>query len=540
MTFSVKSRRGIILFLVSIVIAMLAVGSLSLLALLTTEYEAAIFRGDEIQAGQLVQSGMEFLGQTLGSSESSSISETEWSNSFDSSGSFYFSQQISAEQSRFHRLYDNPVQFCGVEVVPGHWDRPSRGAGRFTVFSPRIEQDKLKGIRFGLVNESTRLHLGTVLEWETELAGQGSHALLKLPGMTPTMADSILDWIDADKTHRSSGAELDYYERIGVAYRPRNALPATLEELLLVRDVTRSLLFGTDEKFFYGADMNDLQRFQPEIDWQNDLLFQPREGVETINSMDSTEFSETNIPASFFDDLTGTNIETENGTVLPWCFLLTTLSAEKLVDPTGNAKIFLNDSNLEFLGEQLRGKLDEESCQFILAWRRNNGLIDDPVDLLDAVIEEKENEKELKSKSPFSLENSVGEEKFLTLLDVASVSSEIVVSGRINVNEAPQIVLETVPELDKQTVLQIVNRRGVPGEKRQGKYRHLIWLLSEKIVDKAMMKKLSKRLTTGGDVYRAQIIGFFDGQGTVNRAEVVIDATVKPPRPVFTKNLSSL
>jgi hypothetical protein len=58
-------------------------------------------------------------------------------------------------------------------------------------------------------------------------------------------------------------------------------------------------------------------------------------------------------------------------------------------------------------------------------------------------------------------------------------------------------------------------------------------------VDKEMMKKLSKRLTTGGDVYRAQIIGFFDGQGTVNRAEVVIDATVKPPRPIFTKNLTN-
>ncbi|MDR0706028.1 MAG: general secretion pathway protein GspK [Planctomycetaceae bacterium] len=528
MMFSVKSRSGMILFLVSIVIAMLAVGSLSLLALLTTEYEAAIFRGDEIQAGQLVQSGMEFIGSTLGSSDSASIFETELSDSF------YFSQQISAEQSRFHRLYHNPVQFCGVEVVSGHLDRPVRGAGRFTIFSPRIEQDKLKGIRFGLVNESTRLHLGTVLEWERELPGQGVRALLKLPGMTPTMADSILDWIDADKTPRSSGAELDYYERTGVAYRPRNAVPATLEELLLVRDVTRSLLFGTDEKFFYGAKMNDLQRFQAEIDSQNDLLFQPREEAETINSsIDSAEFSATD--NSFFDDLIGTNVE--SGTVLPWCFLLTTLSAEKLVDPTGNVKIFLNDSNLEFLGEQLRGKLDEESCQFILAWRRNNGLIDDPVDLLDAIIKEKENDKELKS--PFSLEHSVGEEKFLTLLDVASTNSEIIVSGRINVNEAPRIVLETVPELDRQTVLQIVNRRGVSGEKRQGKYRHIIWLLSEKIVDKEMMKKLSKRLTTGGDVYRAQIIGFFDGQGTVNRAEVVIDATVKPPRPIFTKDLTN-
>jgi hypothetical protein len=526
MIFSVKSRYGMILFIVSIVIAMLAVGSLSLLALLTTEYEAAIFRGDEIQAGQLVQSGIEFIGQTLGSSESVPISETELSDSF------YFSQQISEEQSRVYRLYDNPAQFCGVEVVPGHLGRSSRGTGRFSIFSPRIEQDQLKGIRFGLVNESTRLHLGTVLEWETELPGQGLRALLKLPGMTPAMADSLLDWIDADKTPRSSGAELDYYEQTGVAYRPRNAIPVTLEELLLVRDVTRPLLFGTDETFFYGANMKEIQRFQAAVDSQNDLLFQPHEEMGDMNNVIPTEFSATDT-SLFFDDLT----ETNGLNVLPWCFLLTTLSAEKLVDPTGNAKIFLNDTNFEFLGEQLRGKLDDESCQFILAWRKNNGFIDDPVDLLDAVIRDKENNKELKS--PFSLENSVGEEKFLTLLDIASESSEIVVSGRINVNEAPRIVLETVPELNSSMVLQILNRRGKPGEKRQGKYRHLIWLLSEKIVDKETMKKLSKRLTTGGDVYRAQVIGFFDGQGTVNRVEVVIDATVKPPRPIFTKDLTN-
>jgi hypothetical protein len=519
-----------ILFIVSIVIAILAVGSLSLLLLLTTEYEAAIFRGDEIQASRLVQSGIEFIGQTLNSPESAQTSDTEFSGSFGSS------QPISAEGSRIHQWYDNPLQFSGVEVIPDYLGRTARGAGRFTVFSPRIDQGQIKGIRFGLVNESTRLHLGAVLEWENESPGQGSQALLKLPGMTPAIADSLLDWIDADKTPRSSGAELDYYAQTGVAYRPRNALPVTLEELLLVRDVTRSLLFGNDEHFLYGAALNDLKQLPQTAGSQNDLLFRPYEEFGNISGTVPAEFPATD-SLPLFDELTETNgltgMNGASGNILPWCFLLTTLSAEKLVDPAGNAKIFLNDANLEFLEEQLRAKLDDESCRFILAWRKHNGLINDPVDLLDAIV--KETGKELKS--PFSLENSVGEEKFLTLLDIAAADSEVVISGRINVNEAPQTVLEAVPELDRQTVLQILNRRGNSGEKRQGKFRHLIWLLSEKIVDKETMKKLSKRLTTGGDVYRAQVVGFFDGLGTVNRVEVVIDATVKPPRPIFTKNL---
>ncbi|MDR0336927.1 MAG: general secretion pathway protein GspK [Planctomycetaceae bacterium] len=528
MIFAIKFRSGVILFIVSIVIAMLAIGSLSLLVLLTTEYEATLFRGDEIQAGQLVQSGIEFIGQTLHSSESASMTEMEMSDSF------YFSQQTTAEPSHFQQWYDNPALFCGVEVVPERVGRLSRGVGRFSVFSPRIEQDQLKGIRFGLVNESTRLHLGAVLEWETETPGQGLQALLKLPGITPTIAEAILDWIDANKTPRSSGAELDYYEQTGVAYRPRNAIPATLEELLLVRDVTRPLLFGTDEKFLYGTNINDLRQPQTTTYSQNDLLFQPHNEIEEINETTSTE-SPTTDSTFFFDDWAETNHG--NGTRLPWCFLLTTHSAEKLVDPIGNAKIFLNDPNLEFLNEQLNLHLDNESCQFIMAWRKNNGLIPDPVDLLDAVVQEKENSQEWKS--PFSLDNSVGEEKFLTLLDRTSVSSEIVIAGRINVNEAPRIVLEMVPELNSQTVTQILNHRNKTNEKKQNKYRHLVWLLAEKIVDKETMKKLSKRLTTGGDVYRAQVIGFFDGQGTMSRVEVVIDDTVKPPRPIFIKDLTN-
>jgi type II secretory pathway component PulK len=531
-----------ILFIVTLVVAMLAVGSLALLFLLTAEYEATQLRGDEIQAGQLVQSGIEMIVQIIGTPESKQLP-----TGTTTADEFYFSQQIS-EMPVVHRLYDNPNQFRGVEVVPDTFGQSSRGAGRFTVFSPRIEQDRLKGIRFGLVNESSRLHLGMVLAWELESPGQGSRSLMKLPGMTPSMADSILDWIDADKTPRTSGAELDYYERIGVPYRPRNAIPVTLEELLLIRGMTRPILFGTDESFSYGAKRNDLQRLQTSTDSQNDLLFQQLN--ETDNSVPpvTTEMSEIsgtppNDTQNFFrDNATKTMAETtavtelENETRLPWCFLLTTHSAEKLIDPQGNAKIDMNDSNLEFLEEQLREKLDEDSVKFVLAWRKNNGLLDDPVDLLDATIKDKETSEEWKS--PFSFENSAAENKFLTLLDFATTSSDIIISGRINVNEAPRVVLEAVPELSGSMVLQILNRRGVAGEKRREKYRHTVWLLSEKIVNKETMKKLSQCLTTGGDVFRAQVVGFFDRQRTTNRVEIVVDATVKPPRPIFSKNLA--
>ena len=54
------------------------------------------------------------------------------------------------------------------------------------------------------------------------------------------------------------------------------------------------------------------------------------------------------------------------------------------------------------------------------------------------------------------------------------------------------------------------------------------------------MKALLPYLTCGGDVYRAQIVGFFDSQGPTARAEVVFDATQTPPRLVYAKDLRIL
>ncbi len=518
-----------ILFVVSIVVAMLAVGALALLRLLSTEHEATLLRGDEIQAAQLVDSGVELVSLVVDLPQTESKTAVQKQN-----------------------LYDNPALFRGIEVVPAGLDRPQRGAGRFTVFAPKIENGRLSGARFGLVNESTRLHLGTVLQWEQESPGQGVRALMKLPGMTPAIADSILDWADADKTPRSSGAEFEYYERMGVAYRPRNAVPATLEELLLVRDMTRTSLFGIDESFSYGAKMSDLQQLQHSLAAQNDLLFADRPQplpntlpdtlpgevpMETEASTEKMADEQTiaeqenaqNIAEGFFANLAGE-------LSIPWCFLFTVVSAEKLVSPQGVAKLYLNESNLEFLEQQLKLYLDDESVAFILLWRKVHDTLESPIDLLDATLTEPDSQQE--RKSPFSLDNVTAEEKFLTLLDYATCQEEVVVTGRINVNEAPQVVLAAVPELTEEMVSQILASRNAINLQNPGRFRHPEWLLAEKIVDKAAMKKLSQRLTTGGDVYRAQVVGFFDGQGTVSRAEIVVDATVRPPRPIFRKDLT--
>ena len=465
-----------ILFFIVLIIAIFAVISLGLAGLATMEYKIVVNNGHTAQLVQVVQSGIDAAAQSI-------------------------------DDPLLPPLFDNPERFCGIEVIPARLTPGDFGAGRFTIFSPRFEQDQVKGVRFGLTRESAKLSLETILAWETESVGQGAAALQKLPGITSAAIDSILDWLDADDNARSQGAEATYYQQQQKSYRPRNAVPIALEELLLIKDVERTMIFGEDHQFTFGVTQSVLRRktvssdglldpFVP-LDWETPA--QPSFAAETS----------------------------------AWQFFLTPYSAEKLVNVQGIVRVFLNESNLEFLESQLREhQLDEESVQFILAWRNANGNIVDPLDLLDAEIK---TAMEALS-SPFSCSNPAKYERFLRLLDETVADSAIVLRGRINVNEAPRLVLEAVPEMTADWVTAILERR----KPESDTHRHAVWLLAEGIVGTEMMKTLSRRLTTGGDVYRTQVVGYFENKPLLHRAEVVLDATVKPPKTVFYKDLTPL
>lgn len=63
-----------------------------------------------------------------------------------------------------------------------------------------------------------------------------------------TVVDAIMDWKDKDDLHRLHGAESDYYESLPNPYKAKNGFFDTLEELLMVKGVTRELLFGSEKQ----------------------------------------------------------------------------------------------------------------------------------------------------------------------------------------------------------------------------------------------------------------------------------------------------
>jgi general secretion pathway protein K len=62
------------------------------------------------------------------------------------------------------------------------------------------------------------------------------------------IADSIKDWIDADNSTTGYGAETSYYASLDPPYEAKNAQLDCIEELLMVKGITKEIFYGTKEK----------------------------------------------------------------------------------------------------------------------------------------------------------------------------------------------------------------------------------------------------------------------------------------------------
>lgn len=507
-----SSRDGVVLLVVTLVVAALTLGGATLLTLMRTERAATQTRGYDALVRSVDRSAVAFLVGTLETSP--------------------------AERDEIGGVYDNPSYFCAAPLLT--LEDGGAETSRFTILSPKFEKEEIEGVRYGLVDESTRLNLAAVLAWEAEKPGAGRDALLKLPGMTEVAADSILDWIDADETARAHGGETKFYADAKLPYSPRNAVPVFLEELLLARGVTRLHLYGTDENFTFGV-----------------------ENVDASTGEDAALGGSLRTPA-----LSAVSSRRDQAaTAVPWKELLTVFSAEKDVDPTGEARVDLNGDDLEFLYRELAPRVGEELAKFVV-WARQFGPTSG-VDAKDAQgapvpkgrIETTEVDFSVPAsfalqtpldvvgtsvlvagtsiESPLSVSHSkANAEAIFKLLDFASTSPSTTIVGRVNVNAAPRPVLAAIPGLAEADVRRILSDRPALKGAIPDDYRHATWLYAQGIVDWETMKAIYDKTTTRGDVYRAQIVGFLDGVDVSARAEVVVDGTTEPPRQVFYKDLS--
>lgn len=496
------TRRGIVLLLVLVVIAMLSLGAYTYCQLMQAEREAVEVTGRRAQARVLAESGLEFARFFLGQEKQVQL---------DAGG-----------------CYDNPTRFRGALVLD---DNEARGRGRFTLVAPSTEFGLPGGVRFGLEDMSNRLNLNALPLAERSVPGSGKEILMGLPGMTDEIADSILDWIDQDEEPREFGAESEYYGALDPPYAPRNGPLATIEELLLVRGVTPSLLFGVDANRNGIADRNEADP-------------QSIEGVDNADgSMDRG-----------------------------WAAYLTLWSFEKNVRPDGTPKIDLNQSDMKKLNEELTAALGAEMAKFIVGLRQygpsSSTREPDPtatfelnldtrakykltsvLDLIGAKFDVQVQSESRSGKpttttktipSPFVNVPGLMNAYLPLLMENVTVNPSPVIPGRININQAPRIILAGIPGMNDDIVDQILSRRQENPVGADPNRQYETWILAEGIVTLEEMKILMPFVCAGGDVFRVESVGYYDEGGLAARIEAVLDATKSPARVLFWRDISHL
>ena len=552
-----RPRQGFFLVLVLILIVVATMAVYSFTELMVAYDEASYLAGDLVQARINVESGTEITRMVLAQPPSARI---------DMGG-----------------LWNNPSMFRAITVsTGGDGVTPSN----FTIVAPGLnEYGQYAGIRFGLQDESARLNVNTlpVLEQNSDaltatlavasvsedMDAAGTEALdseniavsllMALPSMTEDVADAILDWVDEDEETRAYGAEFEYYSTLPTPYAPANGPLQSVEELLLVRGVTPTLLFGADSNRNGVLDADEQQRF-------------------------------------------GVGIDTPGA--LGWAAYLTVHGAESNKDRYGEARVNVNQADLELLYDDLSAKLgDDLYASFIVAYRiagqppttglpsagagggdstgeesddeeddsdrggRGNSDDEDSdeeppepwtadlldaldltggggtninqvLDLVDAEVTIGSGDDARTYLSPFVADPALMASYMPILMDALSTQDVDVLPGRINLNESPAELLYGIPILEAETVDMILEAR--QSETDDPNREFATWPLVEGIVSLQQMRLLLPLVTGGGDVYRAQIIGYFEGVGASHRSEVIIDATTVNPKVVSQRDLSHL
>ncbi len=502
-----RVRRAFLLIVVLVVIALLTLSTTTFTDLMLTRRQATDLLERRAQATAIAESGVAVL---------------RW----------YLMQEEAARLEQ-GGAFDNPTIFQAQPVLLG---RSPAHRANFTILTTGIDENgQFGGYRYGLQDESTRLNLNTILLADTVAENGARTLLMALPGMTEDVADAILDWIDPDDEPREFGAESDYYQQLTPAYSAKNGPLDTIGELLLVRGVTPDLLFGVDVNRNGTVDAHETT------------------GIGGIGGATGAIGSAS---ASLADD---------PGAELGWAAYLTLYSQESNRNREGLPRIDINQDDLEQLHQELSEVFPADWVTFIIAYRQKGAYegsdagevgvsaeldlsqpgdtkLNQVIDLIGKKVEIEIDGEQRVLASPF-VDGPAAMALYLpTLMDNVTVNPAPTIPGRININQAPRTVLLGIPGMTEEIVDEIIQARIVdPAQASEDLNRqHETWILAEGIVTLEEMRLLAPLICAGGDVFRAQVVGYFEDGSAATRLEVVIDATSSVPRIVSWKNLTHL
>lgn len=313
-----------------------------------------------------------------------------------------------------------------------------------------------------------------------------AESLLLLPNMTEGIADSILDWIDTDNDTRELGAESAFYFLLPSPYPPRNGPMRSIQELELVAGVRPDLVRGEDWNLNARLDPNEND---------GDASWPPDNADNILNSGWSQYLTAGSVDGPSLLDSYG-------------------LSGEKRLDLTTAGEQDI----------QQRLNVDADQARAILAIAASPGIT-----LADFVAED------LEALAQSAGQTSTPAPADLTDVQLASLLEETVIPvttaadlppGKLNLNTAPEEVLEYLPTLDASAADVILfERQGKP----QG-FATILDLLEIPAITRAVLAELYPQIQVRSSVYRLTVTGRDAGTGLEVEMVAELDRSTIPVR----------
>ncbi len=133
----------------------------------------------------------------------------------------------------------------------------------------------------------------------------------------------------------------------------------------------------------------------------------------------------------------------------------------------------------------------------------------------------------------------LGLEHLPILLDRTTVvsPSERGISGLINVNTAPAVVLRMLPGLSEDQIRMIMDMRAALDATEKAT---TAWLLQHEVMDLTAFERIAPLITARGQQFTIEALGYGDHIGMISRLQVVVDMVGPIAHTIYYRDLTQL
>lgn len=541
-----RKRSGSVLLLVVVVVALLTLAAYNFAKTMTTEYEAASMFASDAQARAAADSGVEFAATLIGHKDT-----------------------VGAEY-----LIHNPQFFMGQVVSPSPHPKSN---GRFSIIAPVEQNPSGQAIRYGLMDESAKLNVNYLPNMGLSIDDIDT-MMVNIPNMTKDIAESLLDWMDTDDDPNPYGAESETYQQMSPPYKAKNGPFESIDELLLVKGITPTLLYGEDQNRNGLLDPNENDGdATPPFDNADGVLDRGFVGYLSVYGRESNRQSngklKINVNNGYLTELydalveqfdkdtaqfiiayriggPATRLAASQTNPVPTASNMTSLSST-----TSVAMVSVKDNEFainlaNYLAAVASGTVGTTTRDGIDLSRGGSQTIESLWVLIGSQASVSINGKSTTLNSPWDNDPGSLSSSLPIMLDKLTTTDDEYLEGRININLARREVLMALtgpPSITMTTAIvdgiiaaQGLDANGQPQLDKILQHKTTAWLFTDGLVDLPGMVTLDPWITAHGDVYQLQAVGFFDGGGPVSRVEATIDGTQRPPRITLLRDMNEL